>query len=84
MARLTSSAVTLAPISRVTISPARKIRARSSDGVACRSRASNAGACSPPRSMIAIWVTMAAKRLKIGRSTLYRKMRDFGLEERIG
>ncbi len=29
-------------------------------------------------------MTEVAKRLKIGRSTLYRKMRDFGLEERIG
>jgi transcriptional regulator of acetoin/glycerol metabolism len=25
-----------------------------------------------------------AKRLGIGRSTLYRKMREFGLEERVG
>ena len=29
-------------------------------------------------------MTEVAKRLGIGRSTLYRKMRDFGLEERIG
>ncbi len=28
-------------------------------------------------------MTEVAKRLKIGRSTLYRKMRDYGLEERI-
>ena len=28
-------------------------------------------------------MTEVAKRLKIGRSTLYRKMRDFGLEERL-
>jgi DNA-binding NtrC family response regulator len=27
-------------------------------------------------------MTEVAKRLKIGRSTLYRKMRDYGLEER--
>ncbi|MEZ5776077.1 MAG: sigma-54 dependent transcriptional regulator [Hyphomicrobiaceae bacterium] len=29
-------------------------------------------------------MTEVAKRLKIGRSTLYRKMRDYGLEERVG
>ncbi|MFM2423178.1 MAG: hypothetical protein RL291_1708 [Pseudomonadota bacterium] len=29
-------------------------------------------------------MTEVAKRLKIGRSTLYRKMRDYGLEERPG
>ena len=28
-------------------------------------------------------MTEVAKRLNIGRSTLYRKMREFGLEERI-
>ena len=28
-------------------------------------------------------MTEVAKRLKIGRSTLYRKMRDYGLEERV-
>jgi DNA-binding NtrC family response regulator len=29
-------------------------------------------------------MTEVAKRLGIGRSTLYRKMREFGLEERVG
>ena len=29
-------------------------------------------------------ITEVAKRLGIGRSTLYRKMREFGLEERAG
>ena len=29
-------------------------------------------------------MTEVAKRLNIGRSTLYRKMRDYGLEERVG
>jgi transcriptional regulator of acetoin/glycerol metabolism len=28
-------------------------------------------------------MTEVAKRLGIGRSTLYRKMREFGLEERV-
>ena len=28
-------------------------------------------------------MTEVAKRLNIGRSTLYRKMRDYGLEERV-
>jgi DNA-binding NtrC family response regulator len=29
-------------------------------------------------------MTEVAKRLGIGRSTLYRKMRELGLEERVG
>jgi transcriptional regulator of acetoin/glycerol metabolism len=29
-------------------------------------------------------MTEVARRLGIGRSTLYRKMREFGLEERVG
>jgi transcriptional regulator of acetoin/glycerol metabolism len=29
-------------------------------------------------------MTEVAKRVGIGRSTLYRKMREFGLEERVG
>jgi transcriptional regulator of acetoin/glycerol metabolism len=29
-------------------------------------------------------MTEVARRLNIGRSTLYRKMKDYGLEERVG